>query len=155
MNNTIGEMSTFIGMQFMMGLVKLPAFSGYWPNAMRYPSIADNMPCSRFKVLLQNFQFVDNSIFSEGGEKLFKISPVTEAARKKCLKVEVNTVNEQIIPSKTKYTKIRQYNAKKPCKWEFKNIVRAEKSDFMSDLDLYCGKEDRPSANYDHLSASA
>ena len=113
------------------------------------------MPCSRFKVLLQNFQFVDNSIISEGGEKLFKISPVTEAARKKCLKVEVNTVNEQIIPSKTKYTKIRQYNAKKPCKWEFKNIVRAEKSDFMSDLDLYCGKEDRPSANYDHLSASA
>ena len=34
-------MSTFIGMQVMMGLVKLSAFSGYWSNAMCYQVIAE------------------------------------------------------------------------------------------------------------------
>ena len=81
MNITIGEMSTFIGIKFMMGLVKLPAFSDHWSNAMHYPAIADNIPYSKFKVLLQIFQFVDNSIFSEGGGNLFKTSPLIEAVR--------------------------------------------------------------------------
>lgn len=50
-NTNIDEMSTFIGMEVMMGLVKQPTFSDYWSNAMCYPAIADNMPRNRFKVL--------------------------------------------------------------------------------------------------------
>ena len=81
-----------------------------------------------------------------------------ETVKNHCLNLNVkrdHAVDEPIIPSKTKYTKIRQYNPKKPCKWGFKNIVRAGKSGFMYDFYLYCGKEDRPPADYDHLSGSA
>ena len=128
----------------MMGLVKLPTFSDYWSNAMHYPAIASNIPRNRFKVLCQNLHFVDNSSFSKGNGKLFKFSPVIGVVRNQCLKVECKTyhaVDQQIIPSKTKYTKIRQYNPKKLCKWGFKNIVQAGKSGFMYDFYLYCGNE--------------
>ena len=93
---------------------------------------------------------------SEGGGKLFKSLLVREAVRNQCLKVECKTyhaVDEQIIRSKAKYANIQQYNPKKPCKWEFKNMVRAGKSGFVYGFYLYCGKEDIPPADYDHLSA--
>ena len=38
---------------------------------------------------------------------------------------EYNSVDEQIISSKTKYSSIRQYNSKKQKMWEFTNIVCA------------------------------
>ena len=66
------EMSTFIGMQVMMGLVKLPTFSDYWSNTLCYPTIADYRPGKRFKVLRQDFNFVDNSTFSQGYGQLLK-----------------------------------------------------------------------------------
>ena len=34
-------------------------------------------------------------------------------------------------------------------------MIRASKSGFIYDFNLYCGKEDRPPADYDHFSASA
>ena len=64
--------------------------------------------------------------------------------RKNCLKVEpeeVMSVDEQIIPSKTKRSGIRQYNPKKPIKWGFKMLVRAGASGTMYDFFLYSGKE--------------
>ena len=56
---------------------------------------------------------------------------------------ECHSVDEQIIPAKTKYSGIRQYNAKKPVKWGFKNLVRAGASGFMYDFYLYAGKDEQ------------
>ncbi len=50
--------------------------------------------------------------------------------------------DEQIIPSKTRYGKIRQYNKKKPNKWGFKNLVRAGASGIIYDFYIYGGKTD-------------
>ena len=33
-----------------------------------------------------------------------------------------NSIDEQIIPAKTKYSGIKQYNPKKPVKWGFKKL---------------------------------
>ena len=63
--------------------------------------------------------------------------------RKQCLKVipeESHSVDEQIIPAKTRYSNIRQYNPKKPVKWGFKNMVRAGSSGMMYDFYIYTGK---------------
>ena len=68
----VDEKSTFIEMQVIMGLVKLPTFSDLWSNTMCYPTIADNMPRDTFKVLRQNLNFVDNSSFLEGCGQLLK-----------------------------------------------------------------------------------
>jgi len=53
----------------------------------------------------------------------------------------VQSIDEQIIPEKTEYSGIWQYNPKKPVKWGFKNFVRAGASVIMHDFFLYQGKE--------------
>ena len=65
------------------------------------------------------------------GNKLHKIQPLLEHVRNNCIEIEPeqeHSIDEQIIPAKTKYSGIRQYNSKKPVKWEFKNFVRAGSS---------------------------
>ena len=72
------------------------------------------------------------------------IIPILTAVRNERLKVEpeeYHSINEQMMPSTTKYIKIRQYNPKKPRKWGFKNLVRAGASGFMYTFYLYGGKE--------------
>ena len=53
----------------------------------------------------------------------------------------VHSIDEQIIPKKTKRSRLRQYNPKKPKKWGFKMFVRAGRSGMMCDFFLYAGKD--------------
>ena len=76
-----------------------------------------------YEILSRYLHFVDNDSVHDVSDKLFKIRPILTAVRNECLKVELeeyHSIDEQIIPSKTKYTKMRQYNPKKPRKWGFK-----------------------------------
>ena len=65
---------------------------------------------------------VDNTIKYKPGnknDKLFKIGPVIEAVIENSIAIEaepVHSIDEQIIPAKTKRSGIRQYNPKKPNK---------------------------------------
>ena len=151
-NTNANEMRRFFGMHLLMGIVKLPAYTLYWSNNVRYPPVADVMLLKRFESLKRSIHVVDNTIFDkDSDDKLFKIRPLLEAVRNECIKVkpeEYQSVDEQIIPSKTRRTKIRQYNPKKPKKWGFKNLVRAGASGFMYDFFLYAGKDEPdPQAN--------
>ena len=63
--------------------------------------------------------------------------------RENCIALEPEeeqSIDEQIIPAKTSYSGIRQYNPKKPVKWGFKNFVRSGASGIMYDFFLYSGK---------------
>ena len=109
------EIKTYIGMQILMGIIKLPSYRNYWPGALGYPAIADVMLRNRFETLSRYLHFVDNDSVHDVCDKLFKIRLILTAVRNKCLKVEpeeYHSIDEQILPSKTKYTKIRQYNPK-------------------------------------------
>lgn len=104
------------------------------------------MSVNRYK-LLREYLHVSNSLEKDNpknvGNKLFKIQPVLDHVRENCLLIEpevVHSIDEQIIPAKTKYSGIRQYNPKKPTKWGFKNFVRAGASGIMYDFFLYQGK---------------
>ena len=60
--------------------------------------------------------------------------------RKQCLKIipeESYFVDEQIIPTKTRYSTIQQHNPRKPARWGFNNMVRAESSGTMYDYYIY------------------
>ncbi|XP_047144656.1 piggyBac transposable element-derived protein 2 [Hydra vulgaris] len=62
-----------------------------------------------------------------------------------CILVEPeieHSIDEQIIPAKTKYSGIHQYNPKKPVKWGFKNFVRSGSSGLIYDFFLYSGSVD-------------
>ena len=51
-------------------------------------------------------------------------------------------MDEQKIPSKTKFSKPHQYNLKKHQKWGFKNLVMVGSSKSIYDFYLYVGKDD-------------
>ena len=160
-NCTTSEMKTFIGMNILMGIIKLPFYYDYWSTALRIPAVADAMPRNRFSVLRRHLHFVDNNADHDPNDKLLKIRPIIEAVRNEAVKVEpeeFHSVDEQIVPSKTKYSSIRQYNPKKPKKWGFKNLVRAGASGFMYDFYVYAGKDHNENANttpYQHLQKCA
>ena len=84
------------------------------------------MRINRYKKLRQYLHFSDNSKIDDAENKkikLYKIQPVIDHMRNDCrtIKPEIeNSIDEQIIPAKTKYSGIKQYNPKKPLKWGFK-----------------------------------
>jgi hypothetical protein len=112
---------------------------------MRYSAVADQMPLKRYEKLRSHLHFVDNSGMEGNSSKLAETQPVIDIVREQCLKVspeESHSVDEQIIPAKTKFSGIRQCNPKKPVKWGFKNLVRAGASGFMYDFFIYAGKDE-------------
>ena len=114
---TVEEIKTLIGIQMMMGIVRLPRYDRYWARGLRFPLISEKMSIKHFEKLRRYFHFVDNTTYDEQAhDKLFKIRPVIHAMRNECIKTEpeeYHSVDEQIIPSKTKHSKVRQYNPKK------------------------------------------
>ena len=60
----------------------------------------------RFEKLRRFLHFVDNMTHDPAAkDKLFKISPILQKVREQCLKIppeEYHSVDEQIIPAKTK-----------------------------------------------------
>ena len=119
----------------------------YWEKETRIPGISDVMSRNRYQKLRENLHVSDNSqkdLEENKGNKLFKIAPVLDHVRGNCLLIEPEqeqSIDEQIIPAKTKYSGIRQYNPKKPVKWGFKNFVRSGSSGIMYDFFLYAGSE--------------
>jgi hypothetical protein len=95
----------------------------------------------------------------ENAPKLAKVQPIFDIVREQCLKVspeESHSIDEQIIPAKTKFSGIRQYNPKKPTKFGFKNLVRAGSSGYMYDFYIYAGKREAvEDADYSDLQKSA
>ena len=123
-NVTVEEMKSFIGMQIVMGIVRMPRYECYWSRELRYPAVADVMPLKRFEQLRRFLHVVDNDTFYEhSSNKLFKIQPLIDLVRKECIKEEpeeFHSMDEQIIPCKTKRSKIRQYNLQNPINGDLK-----------------------------------
>ena len=110
-----------------MGIVQ-SKIKAYWSRELWFAPVADVMPIN-----------CDND-----NDKLFKVRPIITAIRDEWVKEEpeeFQAVNEQIISCKTKRSKIRQHNPKKPKQWGFKNLVCAGSSDMMYDFEIYCGRD--------------
>lgn len=93
-----------------MGVVSLPSCKYYWAQELRYSPIVDVMPCNHFQELLQCLHFVENNNIDKN-DKLAKIKPSIKAVCNECVKVEpeeLHSIDEQIIPSKMKFSSIHQ-----------------------------------------------
>uniref|UniRef100_A0A6P7FCE4 PiggyBac transposable element-derived protein 2-like n=1 Tax=Diabrotica virgifera virgifera TaxID=50390 RepID=A0A6P7FCE4_DIAVI len=141
-NTTPLELKAFVGMEILMGVVQMPAFEDYWSLETRHETIAEVMPVKRFKKLRRFIHFQDNNM-NANGDRLFKIRPILEKARQKCLSLKQETrfsVDEMMIAYKgTKAGNLRQYMPKKPEKWGFKMFVRAGVSGIVYDFLVYTG----------------
>ena len=90
---------------------------------------------------------------------MIKIRPIINVLRNECVKTEteeLHSVDEQMILSKTKFTKIKQENPKKTKISELRNLFRSGSGGFMYEFYLYSDKENTDdNAPYNHLQKSA
>ena len=139
------ELEQVIGMYFGMGLVRMPNSRMYWENDTRYAPVAYIMSRNRFLTILSHLHFVNNFSATEDqtqGDKLWKIRPWLTKFRENCLKLvpeEFNSIDEQMVPFKEKFSSIKQYLRNKPHKWGFKIWCRCRISGLLYDFDIYQG----------------
>ena len=121
-NTTPKEIEQLIGVQMQISIVKLQRYDMYWASETKIPRVSEIMSRNRYKSLRKYLHVRNNSekdLEENKNDKLFKISPVLNHVRKNCLQIEPeqnNFIDEPIIPAKTKYSGIGQYNPKKPKK---------------------------------------
>ena len=80
-NTTKDEISSFIGIHILMGIVQLPNYEAYWSRELQFPPVADVMPINRYEKLRQYLHFVDNNAPNNDNDKLFKVRPTITAIR--------------------------------------------------------------------------
>lgn len=136
------ELEQFLGILLLMGVVTMPAFSDYWSEEFRYPTIADTMPFNRFKKLRRLVHFVSEE---DASDKYAKIRPVLNRIQKNCSSIQQEhqqSIDEMMVPYKgTRAGKLRQYIRNKPHKWGFKLFVRAGVSGMVHDILPYAGSD--------------
>ena len=79
-------------------------------------TVADAMSLHRYKLLRKYLYVSDSSKCGEPANKDNKTEPVLNHVRANCMAIEPEIkhfIDEQIIPAKTTYSGIRQYNPKK------------------------------------------
>ena len=55
----LDEIETLIGMEILMGIIKLSSYRNYWPRSLRFPTILDAMPRNSYDLLRRYIHFVD------------------------------------------------------------------------------------------------
>ncbi|XP_066970861.1 heterogeneous nuclear ribonucleoprotein U-like isoform X7 [Macrobrachium rosenbergii] len=74
LNLTMDELEKFIGMLYIMSIVKIPRARLYWSSYLRFPKIADVMSLQRFETIKKNLHCNDNQSRPDGcQDKLYKI----------------------------------------------------------------------------------
>ena len=114
--NSSEEIEKFIGMQMLMSIVSLPSYEMYWLNDLRIDCIADTMGLKWYEAVRWFLHANDNTRKKDDSSRLFKIEPIIDGLRKNCLKIEpekYQSIDEQMVPAKTKRSRIRQYVPKK------------------------------------------
>ena len=120
-NSDSEEMKTLLGTQILIRIVQMLRYDAYSSQEIRYPLLADVMPLKQNEELRRFLHVVDNdALLDKDTEKLARIGVMNEAIRNQCEQVEpeeYSSVDEQIITHKTKQSKMRKCNPKKPRKW--------------------------------------
>lgn len=154
-NLTNSEVTDFISILLVMGVIKLPALEDYWANETRISQIADIMPIRRFKKIRRLIHFNDNSTYDQetNKDRFFKVRPLVDKIRSSCRKFDIDTqfsVDETMVPYKGTFAgNLRQYIKSKPHKWGYKLFVRAGVSGIIYDFAPYQG-----SSTFDEFSDS-
>ncbi|XP_046987117.1 piggyBac transposable element-derived protein 4-like [Schistocerca americana] len=147
---TDNEIRTFLGINILMGIKRMPAYRDYWSSAPelhdRY--IASLMAVNRFGWLLRNIHLNDNTLHPEKGhpgyDKLYKLRPVIKILSEsfsKCYQPSKHlAIDESMIKFKGRNS-MKQYMRDKPIKRGYKVWMLCDKTSYNLKFDIYTGKE--------------
>lgn len=139
------EIKQFIGLQIMMGNLKLPRIEMYYGKELQCKMFTETIPLYRFYLLRTNLHLVDvETIPPECTDKFARVRPLMDSVRKRCLQLpleEYLAIDEQMIPLRGRIGKgVKQYVKNKPkIKWGVKNLVICGKSGLAYDFICYQG----------------
>ena len=138
------EITDFLSIILMMGVLHLPSYEDYWSGGTRVPTIADVMPIKRFKLLRRFIHFNNNELITENTkDRYFKVRPLIEQIRANCQKFHLEndfSIDETMVAYKgTRAGNLRQYIKNKPYKWGYKFFVIAGVSGIILDFIPYQG----------------
>ena len=144
-NFFIGEndLILFIAVTYYMSLFGVTNVRRCWKNNSRLSQVADNITVNRYEELKRYISFADST--QEHNSKIFKFEYLVNHFREVAIKIprgECFSVDEQIIPSKTKKSSLRQYNPQKPKKWGYKMFMMCGEGGIVSNLEFYAGKRE-------------
>lgn len=135
------EMKQFVGINIIMGNTHYPRIRNYWEPKFSIPLVANTMPQNRFYKLRQNLHFVDTTQKPNNSDRFWKIRPLYDRIRAKCLSLPIETclsIDEQMVPFKGTLN-VKQYVRGKPNPWGIKIFALCGSSGLLSDFIIYQG----------------
>ena len=114
----------------------------YWAPESKVDQIADVMTRNEFEIIKNALHFCDNDNFTVQSPKDFKFRSILENFNAVANKLTIDehfSVDEQIIPTKTKKTSLRQYIPSKPKKWGFKMFLLTSSQGLIHNVEFYTG----------------
>ena len=145
----VKEMKTFLGINILMGVKKLPSYCDYWSSRpeLRDHFISSAMTRDRFAWILGHIHLADNSIMppkgSDNYDKLYKIrlllETLTETFKESYKPGKNQSIDKSMIRFKGRST-LKQYMPLKPIKRGYKVWIRADESGYVCQFQIYSGK---------------
>ena len=139
------EMKAFLGINFIMGINKLPSLEDYWSTdkCIGNEKIQNVMTRTRFQSILQNLHFSNNDN-DDKTDKLYKIRPVFDESLSNS---PFQIVDEHMCKFKGK-SSMKQYIKNKQIRWDFKYLYRCDsETGYLYQLDLYQGQIEKRELN--------
>lgn len=125
-NITENVIKDLLAIELYMVIVKLPAYTDYSSDGLRYDRVVNVMSLKKYQKLRTYLHFVDNTKVDD--DRYFKVRPVSHS-KKNCHAIKNEkrqAIDEMMVPHKgIKAGNRKQYIKSKPHKWGFKIFVWA------------------------------
>lgn len=145
----IAEMKTFIAINLLMGIKKLPSYRDFWSSSslLHDTYISSLLPSKRFSWLLGHLHVNDNNQLllrtDPKFDKLHKIRPMLDHLQNRfvdCFKLSQNvSIDESMIRFKGR-SSLKQYLPKKPIKRGYKVWMLADQCGYCYKFQICTGK---------------
>nr|XP_047132645.1 piggyBac transposable element-derived protein 3-like [Hydra vulgaris] len=139
------ELEQFIGILYLMSIVKLPSTRMYWSNELYFEKVAAVMTLNRFEKIKLFLHCNDDRQRPENcTDKLYKIRPIINMLKESFISLKhdkILCIDEQVVPFKGR-SSLKQYNPHKPKKWGFKFYILASVDGLVNNFEIHSGSID-------------
>jgi len=138
---TTTDIEDFLALHILMGIYKLPRIKMYWSKKIGIPIFQETMARDKFFRIRNCFHVVDNLSKPETTDIFWKVRPLFQAIRNRCLQLPIEqylAVDEQMVPFTGRH-QAKQYVRGKPCPWGFKLFMLCGQRGLVYDFLIYQG----------------